>query len=483
MSTKGWTRPLGLLLIMLCGFAVLTLGEADFPYDLVIQNGRVINPETNLDKAGLNIGIRNARIVALSEEPLAAEQTIDAAGLVVAPGFIDLLSYDPTRIGVWNKLADGITANIGMHGAADDAAQWFAFFEKQNLPLHYGGSFFYTKARLRFGLSRYQAASPQQIAALYQLGATALQNGCLGVSLSLEYVPGISAAECLSMMRLARRYNVAVYYHLRYSDMEKPGTNFDALAEVVQYARETGAAVHIDHINSTGGTYSMKASLAYLEKARHAGLDITACIYPYNFWATYLNSARFDPGWQERFHITYHDLQLGGSQERLTAESFSRYRRQGKLVDAFAIPEEDIREALRCPWVIMGSDAILEPGYNNHPRASGMCARLIGHYVREEKVLTLMEALAKLTILPARRLESACPAMKRKGRIAVGADADLVVFDFNKIIDRATSEHPEYLSEGIEYVLVDGEIVKDPRGFREDVRNGKPLKSEWPPAK
>ncbi|MCL6588384.1 MAG: amidohydrolase family protein [Firmicutes bacterium] len=469
------------LLIICLGFpisfaAAQNDNAAEAEYDLVILNGRVINPETRLDQTGLNLGITEGRIAVITPAPITGKQKIDATGLVVTPGFIDILSYSPNWVGVWNKLADGITANIGMHGVTVSPEKWYPSYERQKLPLHFGGSFLYNAARTNLGLGRYQTATSKQISELVRIARAALLNGCLGISMSLEYAPGISEAECLAMMRLAAELKAGVFYHLRYSDMEPPGTNIDGLNEVIAYAKETGASVHIDHINSTGGTFSMKETLILLNQARAEGLDISACIYPYNYWATYLNSARFDSGWQSRFHISYQDLQLGGSPERLTAESFASYRKQGKLAAAYAIPEEDVREALLCPWIMMGSDGILEPGYNNHPRASGMCARLIGHYVRDEQVLSLMDAIAKLTILPAKRLESQAPALKLKGRIAVGADADLTIFSYERITDRATVEHPEYLSEGIDYVIVAGGIVKDPRGFHREVRNGKAIK-------
>jgi hypothetical protein len=453
-------------------------------YDLVIQNGRVINPETHFDQNGVNIGIINGRIAGIAGNLIMnGKQTIDAAGLVVTPGFIDLLSYDPNPVGVWNKIADGVTANIGMHGSTVYPEFWYANYQRQNLPLHYGASFLYPSARNDLGLDRYQSAGPAQIEVMRRLAENALKNGALGISISLEYMPGISAAECLALMKIAYQYNVPVFYHLRYSDLEEPGTNFDALSEVLEYAKATGAAVHIDHINSTGGTFSMKESLALINRARDDGLDFSACLYPYNYWATYLNSARFDPGWQMWFHISYQDLQLGGSPERLTEQSFHQYQKQGKLAVAYAIPEEDVREALRCPWIMYGSDAILQPGYNNHPRASGGCSRLIGHYTRDEKILSLMDAIAKLTILPAKRLEAQAPSLKLKGRIMIGADADITIFDYQKIIDRATVEHPEYMSEGIMYVLVNGVIVKDPQGLRKDVSPGTSIKSEFVPAK
>jgi N-acyl-D-aspartate/D-glutamate deacylase len=290
----------------------------------------------------------------------------------------------------------------------------------------------------------------------------------------------MSTAEIEAMMVVARNYNVPLSIHLRFSDMDPPGTNMDALTEVIEAARKTRAAVHINHINSTGGTFSMAESLRMIEAARSEGLDITACAYPYPFWATYLNSARFDPGWQQRFRIDYDDLQVAGTGERLTPSSFQRYRRRGKIAVAYAIPEEDVAMALRAPFVMIGSDAILEPGNNNHPRASGTFARTLGVYVRDRQTLTLMEALRKMTIMPARRLEAQAPALRLKGRLQVGADADIVVFNPTTVRDRATVERPNQFSQGIDYVLVAGQIVKDPGGFRRHVRAGEAIRAVPP---
>jgi N-acyl-D-aspartate/D-glutamate deacylase len=296
------------------------------------------------------------------------------------------------------------------------------------------------------------------------------------VSFSLEYVPGITRDEVVPLMHLAARFDVPVFFHVRYSDMEQPGTNIEALSEVLSYARETGAAIHIDHLNSTGGTFSMARSIAMLDSARAAGIDVTACLYPYTYWGTYLNSARFDKGWQQRFRISYGDLQIAGSTERLTESSFIKYRRQGKLAVAYAIPEEDIRVALRAPYMMIGSDAILEPGFNNHPRASGTFSRTIAVYSREQQTLSLMDALARMTILPAKRIEHSSVAMKKKGRLSVGADADIVVFDPAQIRDQSTVEHPEAYSSGIAFVLVEGKVALDRRGPVMESRVGKPIR-------
>lgn len=447
-------------------------------YDLVIENGRVIDPETKFDGV-VALGIQGGTIAAISKDAkLSGRRTIDASGLLVVPGFIDILSYNPGSVGVWNKIADGVTTNLAMHGGTSQPKLWYENYQRQKPPLHYGASFFYTEARNNFITGRYKSADSAQIKKLVRIAEKALEEGALGISFSLEYVPGVSSAEIVPLMRLARRYHVPVFFHARYSDTLSPGTNREALDELIQYARETGASVHIDHISSTGGTFSMRQSLLQIERARSDGLDITACVYPYNFWGTYLNSARFDAGWQNRFGISSKDLQLGGSSERLTDSSFRKYQKEGKLVVAYAIPEQDVVEALRSPFVMIGSDAILQTGYNNHPRASGTFSRTIRMYVREKNILSLTDAIAKMTILPARRMEMASSAFKKKGRIAVGADADIVIFDYDKIADRATVEHPETPSVGVEYVIINGQIAKDPKGLRKNVRAGKPIRRE-----
>lgn len=449
-------------------------------HDLVIAGGRVMDPASGFDRVAW-VGISGGTVAAVSLEPLAGRDTIDARGLVVAPGFIDILSYDPNPVGVWNKIADGVTTVLAMHGGAANPDAWYARYDRRRLPLNYGASFFHTEARSLLGIGRYQRPTTTGIARLIEMAERALHRGALGVSFSPEYVPGTSAEEILPLMRLARRHDVPVFFHARYSDMEEPGTNLDALREIIGYARETGAAVHIAHLTSTGGTFSMWESLALLEQARRDGVDLTACAYPYPFWATYLNSARFDPGWQHRFRIGYGDLQIAGTTERLTAASFRRHQAAGTLAVAYAIPEQDVADALQWPLVMIGSDAILEPGFNNHPRASGTFARTIAVYVRERRVLTLMDALARMTILPARRLERATAAMRRKGRLSVGADADITVFDFDAIADRATVEHPEHQSAGIHYVIVNGVVVKDPRGLIRAARPGRAIRNPVQP--
>lgn len=457
-------------------------------YDIVIADARVMDPETDRDETGLNIGISGDTIVRITNQPLKGQRLIDAQGLVVAPGFIDPQSYEPNEFGSWYKVADGVTTNLSIHDGLINPDAYWRNLGRQQPPLNYGASFYVGGARRSIGVDRYAAAGPNQIRQLVSMAERALDGGAMGVSFSLEYYPNQQPDEVLALVEVAARYGVPAIFHVRYSTIYGGGgTNFDALTEVLDYARATGAAIHIGHLHSTGGTFSMAAALAMLAAARAEGLDVTADIYSYDYWATNLSSARFAPGWQERFQIDYADLQLVCSQERMTAESFTRNRAAGGvLAVAYAMPPAEVPMALAADFVMLGSDGILEPGppgkadgCNNHPRGAGNYARLLGKYVREDKALTLMDALAKTSLLPAQRFEARVPALARKGRLQAGMDADVVIFDADQVLDTATVEEPARFSAGIHYVLVNGQIVVDEDGVHRDVRPGRPLRAQF----
>lgn len=449
-------------------------------FDIVIRNAHVMDPASGLDARGYYVGIKGRSIAAVTNEPIHGAQEIDAAGRVVAPGFIDIMSYDPAPYGAWYKIADGVTTNLAMHGAPTvtaDMRAWYRKFTDARPPVNFGGALLYTNLRRKMKIGG-RKLTPEQLAELMRRADQAISDGAIGISMSPEYDPSITTAEIEAMMTVAKRRGATVFFHVRYSSMENPGrTNLDALREVVDAARKTGASAHVLHIISTGGTFSMPASLRLLEDARRGGVDITACAYPYTFWASPLDAARFTPGWQKRYRIGPNDLQIAGTSERLTPASFEVYRKTHKLAVAYAIPDDDVTMAMRTPWIMLGSDAILEAGNNNHPRASGTFSRTLAVYVRERGAISLMDALAKMTILPARRIESAAPALRLKGRLQAGADADLVIFDPNKVRDEATVEHPDRYSIGMDYVLVNGHVVKDPGGIKRKELWGEPISS------
>lgn len=447
---------------------------AGHQFETVVARGRVIDPDSGWDGVA-DVGIDGATVTAISPDPLPGVRRIDAKGLVVAPGFIDVLSYEPEDRGAFLKIADGVTTNLGMHGINGHARDFFNRFTG-TCAVHFGGAFDEPWARSNlFGLNIDQEPSPHVVRALADECARQLEAGWIGVDFEPEYHPGTTFAEMVEVAKVAQRYGVPCFFHGRYSSY---GQGRQTLEEIVNVAKETGAAVHVEHIISTGGTGEMRASLDYLAAARAEGVDVTACMYPYHFWATHLGSARFAPGWQERFRIDYGDLQVAGTDVRLSEETFSAYQGDNTLVAAYAIPEDDVQTCLGDPHVMIGSDAILTTG-NNHPRATGCFARTLGRYARDMGTLTLPDALAKMTILPARRLDRNVPALRRKGRLQRGADADITIFDPGKVADRSTVTDPSQPSVGIEWVLINGTVVKTPLGVDESLRMGQPITGEF----
>jgi N-acyl-D-aspartate/D-glutamate deacylase len=285
-----------------------------------------------------------------------------------------------------------------------------------------------------------------------------LASGALGIGMGPAYTPGASREELLRVFELAARHKALAFIHMRSAGEVEPGGSIDALQEVLANVSATGASVHIVHITSMGLRQTRRL-LSMIDGARSRGLDVTTELYPYTAASTYLQSALFEPGWQERFAIGVGDVQWSATGERLTEESFKRYRAQGGLVVIHMIPDDALRAAITHPNVMIGSDGVPLSNGGGHPRGIGTYARVLGRYVREEKLIDLMTAVRKISLMPAQRLEPFVPAMRRKGRLAVGADADVTVFDAARVIDRATYENPAQYSEGIRHVIVGGTFV------------------------
>jgi dihydroorotase len=403
---------------------------------------------------------------------------IDATGLVVAPGFIDLHSHGQTPENYRFKARDGVTTALEMEVGVSPVAPWYAAREGKAL-INFGATSGHIPARmavmhdsgklLPHDAAANRAATPAERDEIFNLVRRGLDEGALGIGLGIAYVPLATRAEILDLFTLAAERKTAIYIHMRNGGPVEPGV-IDALQEVIADAAATGASLHVVHITSMG-LRETPLCLKMIRGARQRGLDVSTEMYPYTAGMTDLGSAIFAEGWQaKQGGIGYGDLQWALTCERLTAESFARYRKQGGMVAIHSIPEEVVRVAVADPMVMIASDGILENG-KGHPRAAGTYARVLGRYVREEQALTLMDALRKMTVMPADRL-----GIRTKGRLAVGADADITVFDPARVTDRATFENPAQYSDGIPYVLVNGTLVVKNGELVEGIAPGLPVR-------
>ena len=259
--------------------------------------------------------------------------------------------------------------------------------------------------------------------------------------------------------------------------MVEPGSSIEAVHEMIANAASTGAGVHIVHIGSSG-LGQVPTLLSLIEGAQERGLDVTTEVYPYTAASTDIRAAIFDPGWRERFGSDYGDIEWDATGERLTEETFNERREAGGRIIAHIIPQEMFELALAHPLVMVASDGVPFLDGNGHPRGAGTFARVLGRYVREEGLLTLMDALRKMTLMPAQRLEAYVPQMANKGRLRVGADADITVFDPATVIDNATFEAPTQPSGGIEHVLVSGTFVVRDAELIEDALPGQAIRRD-----
>ena len=461
-------------------------------FDVVIAGGRVIDPESGLD-AVRHVGIRSGAVGAISESPLTGTTTVDATGLVVAPGFIDLHAHGQDPVSSRFQAMDGVTTALELEIGAFPVDRWYARRAEASL-MNYGASVSHQGARMRalgravaranpdgtFSLGEsgdgalYRAADDDELASLGELMESGLREGAIGFGFGLGYTPGASHRELLRMFEIAAGYEAPVFVHLRSSAAFAHGGALAPFQEVIANAASTGVALHIVHLNSTAAPRAEEA-LALIRGARERGVDVTTEAYPYTASASLIESPLFD-GWVGRPRGAYGTLQWVETGERLTPETFERYRRQGGWVIMHGRSEETSEWIVSQPDVIAASDGIPFSEGRAHPRGAGTFARILGHYVRERGALSLMDALRKMTLLPAQRIEAIVPEMARKGRVQVGCDADLTIFDPEGIIDRATYDAPDQYSAGIEHVLVAGTFVVRNGALVDGVQPGRPLR-------
>src|SRR5271166_5289449 len=401
------------LLITLTLLAVAGTSAAAQQYDLVLEGGRVMDPETGLD-AVRNVGIRDGKIVRIAAESLGGRRVVHAAGLVVAPGFIDLHQHGQEPASQRVKAFDGVTTALEMEIGTPDVAQFLKSKAGRSL-IHYGTTASQVAARAlifgaplpegtilpKSGAATDQPATPEQIERIQQRLRDEIDAGALGVGMGIQYTPGATRLEVIDMFRVAAERKLPVYTHMRSAGRVEPGSAIEAVEEVIGAAAITGASLHIVHINSTCLRDSLEC-ISLIAGARARGLDVTTEAYPYIAGMTAVNSAVFNPGWREKLGIDYGNLVLPDTGEHLTKERFDELHGSSKQqwVLVFANTQETVDAVIPNPLIMIASD-----GAEGHPRNAGTYSRVLAQYVREKKTLTLMEALRKMTLMPAQMLE------------------------------------------------------------------------------
>jgi N-acyl-D-aspartate/D-glutamate deacylase len=469
------------------------------PFAVVIANGRVMDPETGFDQIA-NVGVSEGVIRRITSQPLAGRTVIDAKGLVVSPGFIDLHAHGQVTIGYELRALDGVTTALELEAGVYPVGPFYAAREGR-APINFGASVSHLGIRQRIlaGLGQPDrldraagdaalrlkgiwAESPMKepdLAQALDLFSAEAAAGGLGLGFTPEYVPGTSRIEAFRFMERAGALGVPVFTHVRASNNAAPGGQLEMMQEVIANAAATGVPLHICHVTSKG-LNDTAVILEVIAGARRNGLDITTEAYPYTAGSTSIGNALFNDGWQGRFGADFANVEWPPTGERLTAESFARYRHEQPSASVIfhVIPESAMDLAIAHPLVMIASDGGAYVGGYGHPRGAGTNARVLGTYVRERKVLTLMDALRKMTIMPAQRLEKMAPVMRRKGRLQEGMDADITVFDPETVTDRATYRKPALASEGIPFVLVNGTLVVKHSRIVPDALPGRGIRSE-----
>lgn len=434
-------------------------------YDLKIINGEVIDYETQ-SKVVCDIGIKDGKIASIGTCNESAELEIDAAGKIISPGFIDIHmheeligdtidgdAYDIAKRMLLMGVTTCVGGNCGNNRQSID--DFFEFIDNNGAPVNYLSFIGHNYLRVISGADdRYRSSSKEEISRIKESALLAIEKGAIGISFGLEYSPGIEYDEIVKLCKYVGHKDVLLSAHFR----KDAKFGIDSIRELIDVSMETGLPMQISHLGSCTAYGMMKDSLNVIKNAIDKGVDITADCYPYDAFSTYIGSSVFDDGCFELWNKTFDSILLVEEPYkgiRCDEKIFYKVRKEypNMLVVAFVMNEEEVIEALKAPFVMVASDGVYRRG-QGHPRGAGTFPRVIGKYVRELNQLSLMDALQKMTMIPAKRL-----GLTSKGEVKEGYDADLVIFDFDEIIDTADFKSPIAKPKGISHVIIDGKIA------------------------
>jgi N-acyl-D-glutamate deacylase len=505
--------------VLVAAFAVsLAAGfAAAQDYDLVIANGRVIDPETGLD-AVRHVGVSGDRIETISETPLEGARVIDATGRIVAPGFIDLHAHGQNIPSGRMQALDGVTTALELESGVLPVADFYARAEAEGRPVNYGAASSWAHARISaimdtepdadtywffryIGDPRWQTelADDERLNAILRHISQGLDEGGLGIGILLGYAPEVGRKEYHAVNALAAARGVPTFTHARFLSAIEPQSSFEGFQEMIAVAAATGAHMHISHLNSISLS-DIEDIAQMIETAQATGVNITVEAYPYGAGATGIGAAMFrGENWRGRMGgIGYSDFTVRG--EPLDEERFLDLQENAPgtgIVVHFLNPEEREEDQAYLdrsmlfpggaiasdggPWAteegrLSGDVWPIPEDAHSHPRSAGTYGRFLRTYARERAVIDWPEAIARVSYNPALILQDAVPQMRTKGRLQEGADADIVVFDPETVSDQATFERPAQATTGFDYVVVNGAVLVDGGELDTAILPGRPIR-------
>ena len=486
----------------------------------LIKGGRIIDPASGMD-AVADVALLDGRIAAIGTGLGEAERIIDAAGLVVAPGFIDLHAHGQSIPADRMQAFDGVTTTLDLEAGVMPVATWYARQAKQGRILNYGASTNWAFARIgamtgsneessleAFGRAMRDrrwvenVASEAEVTGILDRIGRGLDEGAIGIGILNAYAPGAGVQELTAVCQLAYAHAVPTFTHVAYMSRIDPESAAEAYIRLIGYAGATGCHMHICHFNSSSKQDIARCAVL-VAKAQAQGLPITLESYPYGTGSTVIAAAFFnDPHFEARGGTGYDAVQrvtdghrFRDREEVLVAQKedpsalvlwhvldIERNERHRDLLDMAVLFPGSAIASDAMPWSLpdgstyIGDSWPLPDDATSHPRSAGCFTRFLRHWVRERQMIPLLDGIAKCTLIPADILAPSTPAMARKGRLQPGADADVTVFDLETLTDRAEFSAMNRPSEGVRHLIVSGEPVITDGVMDVAARPGKPVR-------
>lgn len=431
----------------------------------VVKNGRVIDPYNNIDSK-LNIVIKDGKILEITPYEISGEKNIDATGLIVCPGFIDIHMHEDMYhneedyLDEWiakSMLNMGVTTCIGGNCGINltEPLTYLDAVDRLKLPVNIGLMAGHTNIRecVVENSNKYNPIQTDDIKKIMYTAREYLEGGCFGISYGIRYVPGITELELIEVSKACKPENKIINAHVR----DDAKNIIWATKEFIKVGMKLDIPIQNSHIGSMGGYGQMKELLRLLDSVKSSGLDITSDCYPYYAFSTRIGETTYDDGFLERYNIDYDSIEISEGKykgQRCTKNIFDELRKNSPdtITVGHVMNEKDIDMAILHPNVMIASDGFLH-NEQGHPRAAGTFPRLIDKYVKTGK-LSLYDAINKMTTMQAKKL-----GLSNKGNLSKGSDADITIFSYDEIKDNATFDNPIKKPDGIKYVLIKGSVA------------------------